>query len=125
MNNIQIVKEITNAFCENRDDQQILAKYFARNFEHATNGQHTDLKGYSEHLAGYMRKFKKFRVLAWDELFQADDKVVASYTLEGEMDAGGKEQIVVMAIWRLANGKVVSLREVDARLAKAGQAAGK
>ena len=32
---------------------------------------------------------------------------------------------VVIAIWRLANGKVVSLREVDARPADVAQAGGK
>jgi ketosteroid isomerase-like protein len=124
MNNTEIVQEITNAFCENRLDQQTLAKYFAQNFEHTANDRRTDLKGYSEHLANYMREYKKFRLRGWDELFSAGDKVIASYTLEAEKDTGGQDQLVVMAIWRLADGKVVSLREVDAKLAKTSQAAG-
>ena len=125
MNNTEIIKEITNAFCENRRDQQILDKYFAPGFKHTANGRTTDLKGYSDHLVRCMAEYKSFKVLDWDELFEAGGKVVTSYTLEGEMDAGGKEQTVVMAIWRLKDGKVVSLREVDARLARAGQAASK
>ena len=39
----------------NKLDQQIIAKYFAPEFEHIGNGSRTNLKGYAEHLAEYMR----------------------------------------------------------------------
>jgi hypothetical protein len=106
-------------------DQQIIAEYFAPEFEHIGNGSRTNLKGYSEHLAEYMREYKGFRIPNWDELFSAGDKVVTSYTLEGETVTGKQDRSVGIAIWRLANGKVVSLREVDARPADVAQAGGK
>ena len=109
----------------NKLDQQIIAKYFAPEFEHIGNGSRTNLTGYSEHLAEYMLEYKGFRIPNWDELFSAGDKVVTSYTLEGETVTGKQDRSVVIAIWRLANGKVVSLREVDARPADVAQAGGK
>jgi hypothetical protein len=72
-----------------------------------------------------MLEYKGFRIPNWDELFSAGDKVVTSYTLEGETVTGKQDRSVGIAIWRLANGKVVSLREVDARPADVAQAGGK
>jgi ketosteroid isomerase-like protein len=118
MDNIEIVKEITNALCENKHDQQILTQYFAPGFEHIANGRRTNLEGYAKHLASYMSTYKSFSITAWDDIFAAGDKVVASYTLEGKADAGERERVAVMAIWRLSDGKVVSLREVDAPLSE-------
>jgi hypothetical protein len=114
MNNIEIVKEITNAFVKNLDDQEVLKKYFSPDFVHYANGQATDLKGYSARLSSYMGRYKSVKLSAWDELFAVDDKVVVSYILELETKEGVSQKAAVMAIWRLQEGKVVSLREVDA-----------
>jgi ketosteroid isomerase-like protein len=38
-----------------------------------------------------------------------------AYTLEATRKDGGVERIPVMAIWRIQDGKVISLREVDGR----------
>lgn len=114
MENVRIVREITDAFAENRIDDQILSRYFDPDFEHVVNGRRSDLRGYSDHLAQYMRDYERFRISDLDEPFGADDKVVTSYTLEGEKRDGGKEEMAVMAIWRLEDGKVKSLHEVDA-----------
>ncbi len=114
MDNVQIVKEITDAFCENRIDDQVLARYFAPNFEHVANGRHTNLQGYSHHLADYKGEYTRFRIPARDELFAAGDKVVASSTLEAQKRSGETHEMSIMAIWRLVDGKVTSLREVDA-----------
>ena len=114
MDNVEIVKEITNAFCENRFDDRVLSRYFSADFEHVANGKHTDLRGYSDHLADYMSQYSQFRIPDWDELFAVGDKVVASYTLEAQKRSGDIDEFAVMAIWELADGKVTSLREVDA-----------
>lgn len=114
MNNVEIVKKVTHAFCENRLDQQVLRQYFAPTFKHVANGRQSDLKEYSKRLASYTEGYKSLEIPKWDELFAADDKVVASYTLEAETEAGKKEKLAIMAVWTLANGKVESLREVDA-----------
>jgi limonene-1,2-epoxide hydrolase len=111
MENIEIVKEITTAFAENRHDQAILKKYFAPDFEHIANGQSTDLHGYGERLTTYMTNYKGFKIPTWDELFSTDDKVIASYSIEAERNDGAQEKIVVMAIWRLRDEKVIALRE--------------
>lgn len=116
MDNVQIVKQITDAFAENRIDDRILSQYFAPDFEHVVNGRRSDLRGYADHLARYMRDYERFRISEIDEPFAADDKVVTSYTLEGEKRDGEKEEMAVMAIWRLEDGKVKSLHEVDAPL---------
>ncbi len=78
------------------------------------NGRRSDLRGYSEHLGRYMREYERFRISELDEPIAADDRVVTSYTLEGEKRNGEKEEMAVMAIWRLEDGKVKSLHEVDA-----------
>lgn len=78
------------------------------------NGRHNDLRGYSDHLARYMRDYQRFRISELDVPFAADDKVVTSYILEAEKRNGETDEMSVMAIWRLANGKVMSLHEVDA-----------
>lgn len=114
MDNIKIVKAITNSFCENRYDEKTLSEYFAPDFKHTANGIESGLKGYSEHLGKYAGKYENFKVENWDELFAAGDRVVASYTLSGNKKDGSKDKTAVMAIWNFANGKVTALREVDA-----------
>ena len=114
MDNVRIVNEITDAFAENRIDDRILDRYFARDFEHVVNGRRTDLRGYSDRLARYMRDYERFRISDRDEPIAADDKVVTAYTLEGKKRGGGTEEMAVMAIWQLEDGKVKSLHEVDA-----------
>jgi len=114
LDNVRIVKEITDAFAGNRIDDRILSQYFAPDFEHVVNGRRSDLRGYSEHLARYMREYERFRISELDEPIAADDRVVTSYTLVGEKRDGGKEEMAIMAIWRLEDGKVKSLHEVDA-----------
>lgn len=116
MDNLEIVKKITDAFCENRLDQQILEQYFAPHFKHVANDRQSDLNEYSKRLADYADQYKSFEIPKWNELFAAGDKVVASYTLEGETQTGKKDKLAVMAVWQLANGKVESLREVDAAI---------
>ena len=113
MDNVRIVSEITDAFAENRLDDRILDRYFAPDFEHVANGRRTDLRGYSDHLARYMRDYERFRISDREEPIAAGDKVVTSYTLEGRKRDGGTEEMAVMAIWRLEDGKVKSLHEVD------------
>jgi ketosteroid isomerase-like protein len=117
MDNLEIVREVTDAFCQNRLDQRALETYFAPDFQHVANGKTTDLRGYSQRLDTYMKDYDRFRIPAWDELFAAGDKVVTSYTLEGEKKSGGRDTMNVMAVWRLSDGKIASLREVDASLA--------
>ena len=60
-----------------------------------------------------MREYRRLRIPAWDELFAAGDRVVSAYTLEAERPNGEKEEMEVMAVWRIQGGKVGSLREVD------------
>jgi ketosteroid isomerase-like protein len=114
MSNLDLVKEITDAFCSNHLDREVLSKYFDRDFKHIANGAETDLAGYSAHLAEYGSAYKHFRIPAWEELFESGDKVVTSYMLEGDTASGEKQNTAVMAIWRIKDGKVTSLREVDA-----------
>jgi hypothetical protein len=114
MDNTALVKEITNAFCENGNDPAVVQKYFAPNFVHVGNGKRSDLSAYLARLAEYQRRYTRFRIAAWDELFTVDDKVVVSYTLEAEKGAGPPDRMAVMAIWQLKDGKVIALREVDA-----------
>jgi hypothetical protein len=114
MDNVAIVKEITNRFCENSGDEEVLRQYFAPGFEHIANGARSDLSGYAAHLSSYGKKYRRFRIPAWDEAFAADDRVVVSYILEAEKSDGSRDRIAVIAIWRLKDGKVVALREVDA-----------
>src|SRR5690606_29291236 len=78
------------------------------------NGRRSDLRGYSEHLGRSMPEYARFRISGLDEPIAADDRVVTSYALEGEKRNGEKEEMAVMAIWRLEDGKVKSLHEVDA-----------
>jgi len=111
---MEIVREITDAFAENRMDDRVLSRYFASDFEHVVNGRRSDLRGYSDRLSRYMRDYERFRITDLDEPFAADDKVVTSYTLEGKKRSGETEELAVMAIWRLEDGKVKSLHEVDA-----------
>jgi ketosteroid isomerase-like protein len=117
MSNLDRVKEITESFAREGDDRAVLDRFFAPEFEHWANGRRSDLKGYAAHLAGYRTRYESFRIPAWDELFAADDRVVAAYTLEAKTKGGSVERVPVMAIWRFRDGKVVSLRGVDARAA--------
>ena len=115
MSNLDLVKEITARFEKNTHDQAVLEKYFSPDFVHWANGKRSDLQGYSAHLARYEREYKGFTIPTWDEGFEAGDKVVVAYTLEATRKDGGVERIPVMAIWRIQDGKVISLREVDGR----------
>jgi len=114
LDNVRIVNEITDAFAENRLDDRVLSRYFAQDFEHVANGRRTDLRGYSDHLARYMRDYEHFRISDREEPIAADDKVVTAYTIAGQKRGGGTVDKAVMAIWRVEDGKVKSLHEVDA-----------
>ena len=116
MTNVDLVREITDLFSRNKRDKDALAQYFSSDFQHWANGKRSDLGGYAAHLAKYGEAYEGFTIPQWDELFAADDKVVASYALEGKKKGGGTDRMAVMAIWRFKDGKVVSLREVDAPL---------
>jgi hypothetical protein len=116
MENVAIVKEITNRFCENIQDEAVLRQYFAPEFVHVANGVRSDLSGYATRPAAYGKKYRRYRIPAWDEAFAADDKVVVSYTLEAEKADGPPDKLAVIAIWHLKDGKVVALREVDAQV---------
>jgi hypothetical protein len=51
----------------------------------------------------------------FDELFEADGRVVAAYTLNLHRQDGSSERMAVMAVWTVSDdGKVTVLREVDA-----------
>jgi hypothetical protein len=113
--NVDLVKEITGQFAKNTDDRPVLDKYFSPDFVHWANGKRSDLQGYAAHLGGYRGAYEGFTVPAWDEAFEAGDKVVVAYTLEAKKKGGGVDKIPVMAVWRIQSGKVVSLREVDGR----------
>lgn len=115
MNNLETVKKITKAFLVNHQDIQAVNKYFAPNFQHTVNGVTSDVNGYKMHLTKYARKYKNFRVPKWSEALEVGDKVVVAYTLIGERKEGGEDKIAVMAIWQLGEGKVIALREVDAK----------
>jgi ketosteroid isomerase-like protein len=114
MDNVAIVKEILSRLCENLQDQEVLRNYFAPQFEHIANGVRSDLSGYGAHLANFAKRYPRVRIPAWDEAFAAEDKVVLAYTLEATKSDGSTDRIPVMMIWRLKDGKVVALREVDA-----------
>jgi ketosteroid isomerase-like protein len=113
MENIELVKEITGLFARNTEVRAVLDRYFAPDFVHWANGRQSDLKSYAARLDGYRNTYDGFSIPAWDELFAADDRVVVAYTLEAKKKDGSVERIPVMAIWRLKDGKVVALREVD------------
>jgi ketosteroid isomerase-like protein len=113
MNNVDLVKEVVQKFCENKQDENVLNKYFAPDFEHTANGKRGRLKDYAERLAAYGKTYEHFRIPAWDDIFAAGDKVVTSYVLEANK-AGKHENFAVMAIWRVKDGKITALREVDA-----------
>lgn len=118
VSNIDLVKEITEALARNTNDREVLERYFAPDFKHWANGSRSDLKGYATHLAGYQLRYESFRIPAWDELFEADDRVVAAYVLKAEDKDGATTRLAVIAIWRLKDGKVISLREVDTPVAE-------
>ena len=81
------------------------------------NGQPIDLNAYARHVAAYTGQFKRMRIPRWEERFAADDdKVVVAYTFEGERADGAQARVAVMAVWRLREGKVASLHEVNAEL---------
>lgn len=114
MSNLDRVKEITDAFARNADDRQVLDRFFAPDFEHWANGRKSDLEGYATRLQNYRSRYEGFRMPAWDELFEADDRVVAAYVLEAKSKDGTVTHVPVIAIWRFKDDKVVALREVDA-----------
>src|SRR5690606_1649759 len=93
VDNMEIVREITDAFAENRMDDRVLSRYFASDFEHVVNGRRSDLRGYSDRLSRYMQDYERFRITDLDEPFAADDKVVTSYTLEGKKRSGETEEL--------------------------------
>jgi SnoaL-like domain len=97
----------------NADARAVLDKYFAPDFVHWANGRRSDLQGYAARLASYRESYKDFNIPAWDEAFEAGEKVVVAYTLEASKKAGGVERIPVMAVWSVQGGKVTSLREVE------------
>jgi hypothetical protein len=72
--------------------------------------------------AGYLARGREYREQytsidrpEFDELFEADGRVVAAYTLTLHRQDGADERMAVMAVWTVGDdGKVTELREVDA-----------
>jgi ketosteroid isomerase-like protein len=115
MSNTELIKAITAAFCDNRADQSVIDKNFASDFVFWSNGKKGDLAGYRAALAEYQKGYDRFSIANWDELFEAHDRVIVAYRLDGAKKAGGLDALYVMAVWQVKLGKVVSLREVLAR----------
>jgi ketosteroid isomerase-like protein len=115
MSNADLIKEITTAFSNNRTDQAVIDKNFAPGFRYWSNGKQGDLAGYRAALAEYEKDYDRFTISRWDELFEAHDKVVAAYRLDGAKKSGGNDSMNVMAVWQVKDGKVASLRQVLAK----------
>jgi hypothetical protein len=114
MSDVDLVKEITSGFCENTRDAEIIDQYFAADFVHWANGRQGGLGQYASRLERYGEAYGDFTISTWDEAFPTADGVVTAYILAANKRDGGADRFAVMAIWRLREGKVISLREVDA-----------
>jgi ketosteroid isomerase-like protein len=106
---------ITTAFSDNRADQAVIDKNFAPGFVFWSNGKRGDLASYRAALADYQKDYNRFTIDKWDEVFEAHDKVVVAYRLQGTKKAGGQDSMDVMAVWQVKDGKVASLRQVLAK----------
>ena len=113
MNTIDRVKEITERFSRNTAGRAVLDKFFSPEFVDWANGRKGDLRNYAAHLSGYRGTYEHFSIPAWDELFAAEDRVVAADALEAKRTDGRGEQIRAMPVWQFKNGKGTSLCEVD------------
>jgi hypothetical protein len=82
---------------------------------HHANGATSDKAGYLARGRGYREQYVSIDRPDFDELFEADDRVVAAYTLALQRQDGAAERMAVMAVWAVSDdGKVTALREVDA-----------
>jgi SnoaL-like domain len=88
---------------------------FADDFVHHANGATSDKAGYLARGRHYREQYASISRPEFDELFEADDRVVAAYTLALHGQDGADERTAVMAVWTISDdGKVTALREVDA-----------
>jgi hypothetical protein len=115
MDKLEFIKDITYKMCDHDFDLDLVETTYADNFVHHANGAMTDKSGYLARGREYREQYASIDRPEFDVLFEADDRVVAAYTLRLHRKDGSSERLAVMAVWTVGDdGKVNALREVDA-----------
>jgi hypothetical protein len=115
MDRLEFVKDVTYKMCDRDFDLDLVESTYADDFVHHANGGTTDKAGYLARGRDYREQFESIDRPEFDVLLEVDDQVVTAYTLNLHRRDGTTERMAVMAIWTVSDdGKVTSLREVDA-----------
>ncbi|MET0761675.1 MAG: nuclear transport factor 2 family protein [Thermoleophilaceae bacterium] len=115
MDKLEFIKDITYKMCDRDFDLDLVESTFADNFVHHANGATADKAGYLARGREYREQYASIDQPEFDELFEADDRVIVAYTLHLHRRDGSSESMAVMAVWTVSDdGKVTALREVDA-----------
>jgi SnoaL-like domain len=101
--------------CDRDFDLDLAEPTYADNFVHHANGAMTDKPGYLARSREYREQYASIDRPEFDELFEADDRVIVADTLGLHRKDGSSERMAVMAVWTVGDdGKVTALRDVDA-----------
>jgi SnoaL-like domain len=115
MDKREFVKDVTYKMCDHDFDLDLVESTYADGFVHHANGATSDKAGYLARGREYRDQYTSIDRPEFDELFEADGRVVAAYTLNLKREDGSSERMAVMAVWTVSDdGKVTALREVDA-----------
>jgi hypothetical protein len=81
MDKLEFIKDITYKMCDRDFDLDLVESTFADNFVHHANGATTDKAGYLARGREYREQYASIDQPEFDELFEADDRVIVAYTL--------------------------------------------
>ena len=115
MDKLELVRDVTYKMCDHDFDLDLVESTYADDFVHHANGATSDKAGYLARGREYREQYASIDRPEFDELFEADGRVVAAYTLTLHRQDGADERMAVMAVWTVGDdGMVTELREVDA-----------
>ena len=112
MNDVDLVRKMTEELCQNDHHEEVLERHIAPDFTYWTNGEEGDLAELASRLVSYRNTYESLGVSNWDMIFATDRGVVVSYIFESKEKGADTVRTAVMAIWGVKDGKITSLREV-------------
>lgn len=109
--NIKIVKQMFSQFAEKRDMSKFDV-YYAKDFVLDSNGKTYNYQQYKNLEAKIYKTLKNLKVLRYDDIFAAQNKVVARMSIQLVNNASQVNTFKVILIAEIKNNKITHIWEI-------------
>lgn len=109
--NISIVKQMFTEVSEKRDLSKF-DDFYARDFLLVSNNKKYGYEVYKKQQQDIFKKLASLKVLSYEDIFAANDKVVSRMSIKLNMKDGVTHTFYLIAIFRLKNDKIDRIWEI-------------